>query len=198
MKRCFRLFVLLSAIACASLKEGRSEAHVSTDEFFPKNTFMDLTYDSFLVDVFKKHLRQLAEPRLNASLDDVFAIRCLWMSPYKGDELVRIESRRGEKPFAVYKRTEVDRDGNSFGHRVRKTHISRQAILAFAEQVEHSGVMDLSNTQDVISSDGPIWMAELYSNGRYHAVYRTDPGEGVFRKTCESVAKIANAPLDIQ
>src|ERR1700679_539769 len=114
------MLAFIIAFASSGLYAGVEPTAALADAYFPKSAFSDLTYDSFLVDVFTKHLRQLAEPRLGASHDDVFEIRCLWMSPYKGDELIRIESRAGQKPYSVYKRAGKDRKGGVSPRRAKK------------------------------------------------------------------------------
>lgn len=180
-----------------SLAQQNPPAIKENASYFPRRAFADLTYDSFVVGIFQNHLRSLDEPSLAQSSTNRFAIRCLLMSSYKGDEVIRIEAVDGQSTTAVYKRSAENPDISS-KFSVRQRRPSRQKVEDLQTQVQQNGVLNLSNRQDAQSSDGPIWLLEINDHGVYHASYRVDPDPGAFTETCRQTARVADMPLEIE
>jgi len=170
----------------------------SMGPYFPRSAFAGLTNDALLVDVFEKHLSSLREPSIYRNDKRKFAVRCLWMSPHKGDELVRIEATDGYAPLVFYKRGSVlDEDTVRLifsTSRARK----RAELAKLTSVIAQEGAESFSNKQDVLSTDGPIWLLEIYDHGRYHAAYRIDPNVGPFTHVCLEAALVADVSIDIR
>jgi hypothetical protein len=202
MKRA-NLFIIWS-LQTASMFVGLAFAQTATEAYnagnayFPKSAFANLTYDAFLPNVFGQHLHALEETGLSGYDKNTFAVRCLWMSPYKGDELVRIAAQDGRSATATYKRSDADSPGVSHRFYSNNLTVSQDAVSKLGAKIESDGVMSQPNKQDVLSSDGPIWLLEVYDHGYYRASYKVDPNSGPFTQTCLSAARLAQAPVDIQ
>jgi hypothetical protein len=161
--------------------------------YFPTTEFRDLTSDAILVPSFEKHLAELAEPVLYDLPGVHYAVRVTWMTPFYGDAVLRIEDAGGRVRF-VYKRRPSIAAPDTKKDVDLRGELTREALTKLTSNIDTEGFFALTNQQNVVATDGTIWLLEVYDGSRYHAVYRVGP----FSTPVQNIGRLAATLAGIQ
>jgi hypothetical protein len=202
---------LRAAIAAGSLVLGITgcsvAAHVSqhspTHEnqnlqpkrYFPSSEFADVRPGSILVPTFEEHLATLDEPSLYDQPRIHYAVRVTWLTPFYGDAMLRIEDT-GEQVSFVYKRRPTIAAPDTKSNATLRGEIKRSAFAGLVEMIQKDTAFSLTNKQDVVATDGTIWLLEVFDGKRYHAVYRIGPFSTPVQNIGRHAASLANINID--
>ncbi|HEX5324011.1 MAG TPA: hypothetical protein VFW40_09505 [Capsulimonadaceae bacterium] len=162
--------------------------------YFPESEFKDLTYDSFLIQSFKKHLTDLDEPILYGQPGVRYALRVTWMTPFYGDAVLRIEDS-GERVSFVYKRRPNIGSPDTKRNIDTRGELSRTAFAKLTSEIQREKFFSVTNKQNIAATDGTIWLLEVYNGSDYHAVYRVGPFSTPVQKIGRLAASLAKIDI---
>jgi hypothetical protein len=160
--------------------------------YFPSSEFTNQAYDSVLVPSFEKHLTDLSEPVLYGRPGVHYAVRVTWLTPFYGDAVLRIEDDGNIVGF-TYKRRPTVAALDTKKNIDLNGEIPRPAFAKLTSEIQQKDFFSLSNEQNVIATDGTIWLLEVYDGGRYHAAYRIGP----FSTPVQNLGRLAAAMAHI-
>jgi hypothetical protein len=189
---CFLASFAFWETACAQGEKLPGKVQGDTPQrYFPTSEFADLQHDSIFVPMFEKELSSLNEPVLYEQPNLHYAVRVMWMTPFYGDAILRIEDA-GEHVLFTYKRRptiaapDTKKDIDLHGE------LTRDEFEKLVSKIRQENFFAANNQQNVIATDGTIWLLEVDDGGRYHAVYRIGPFSTPVQNIGRLAAKLAN------
>jgi hypothetical protein len=200
-RQVFRRLIVVGIFAACVLGEVACVQHASSasqdaqravqKRYFPTSEFADLKYDSIFIPMFEKHLADLDEPVLYSRPGVHYAVRVTWLTPFYGDAVLRIEDT-GEYINFIYKRRPSIAAPDTKKNIDLHGELSREEFARLTSEIQRESFFSLTNKQNVVATDGTIWLLEVYDGDKYHAVYRIGPFSTPVQNIGRLAASLAN------
>jgi hypothetical protein len=183
----------LNEVACVQQASSASQIaqRAVHERYFPTSEFADLKYDSIFVPIFERHLADLDEPVLYNLPGVRYAVRVTWLTPFYGDAVLRVEDT-GEHINFIYKRRPSVAAPDTKKNIDLHGELTREEFAKLTLEIQRERFFSLTNKQNVVATDGTIWLLEAYDGTRYHAVYRIGPFSTPVQNIGRLAASLAN------